>query len=518
MELKELLEAIKALKDQIAESVTAGKEETKVLTARLAELEGKLAVAQTEATKAKEEAAAAKAKADKLEAESIREPDAAKRGRILEMLAAGSAPGRVYQRGSGGWRLTNVWRAVIERNTDLCKAEMEVSKQLLDLGYPKESESGMLIPLAIDGLSEKHQDLAREISQKMSLGPGLDYGEAAWHLKRNPSVAKAFGLETKDLEIGDDTLGGILVPVTQADRIIDFLRGRSVLTQAGAREIPLPPTGNITYPRFASDPTFTWTDPDSTTDATPSTPTFGAVRLQAKSLRGYVTIPNDLIRYSTPGVELIVRAALGGKAAVAEDNQYLEGVGSSLAPRGLTTYPRSTAETPTALKLTYHVAKTVAANGDTFEPEDVALMMALYEESLDPDPPTAWIMRPTMFAVLANRRADAVSANDAKGPFMFPMTRGDLGADTKKVINGIRAFTTTQLSRNFTKGSSSTLNAILHGNFQRMLIGRSGVLELAVSTEVKFLQDKTVLKAILRGDMGLEHEQSFVITMNCLQA
>ncbi len=35
------------------------------------------------------------------------------------------------------------------------------------------------------------------------------------------------------------------------------------------------------------------------------------------------------------------------------------------------------------------------------------------------DAPTAWVMRKAMFAALMNRRADAVTAADGKGPFLF---------------------------------------------------------------------------------------------------
>jgi len=213
---------------------------------------------------------------------------------------------------------------------------------------------------------------------------------------------------------------------------------------------------------------------------------------------------------------VVIRAALGGGAAIAEDLQFLEGVGSSIAPCGLRLYPQSDPETPTAGKVTLHVAQTVGVDGDVVEPEDVGLIQSLYEESKDPDPPTAWIMRPGLYAVLANRRADAVAAGDKKGVFLFPMIR-DQVASTQKGLSGVKAVTTVQLSRNDVKGSASNLHVLLYGNFNRVLIGRSGAMELAASEHIKFLQDRTVLRAIVRSDMGLEHEQSFVITRNLRQ-
>jgi HK97 family phage major capsid protein len=269
---------------------------------------------------------------------------------------------------------------------------------------------------------------------------------------------------------------------------------------------------------MTSDPTFTWTDPDSQSDATPSTPDLGTVRLQAKSLRGYVTLPNDLIRYSTPSAELVIRAALGGGIATAEDLAFLENAGSTIAPRGIRHFPQSAPETPTDGKVTLHVASTVGADGDVLEPEDLALIISLFEEGKDPDPPTAWMMRPAHFAVLANRRADAVNVGDKKGGWMFPMSRGELGGTLEKVVSGYRAVTTTQLTRSDTKGSATNLNVILFGNFNRCLIARAGAFSLDASPHIKFLQDKIVLRAILRTDFNMEYCPSLVITRNLLQS
>ena len=51
----------------------------------------------------------------------------------------------------------------------------------------------------------------------------------------------------------------------------------------------VPPAGNLAMPRLTGDPSFVWTDPDSTTDASTTNIGTGVVRLQAKSLRGFVT-------------------------------------------------------------------------------------------------------------------------------------------------------------------------------------------------------------------------------------
>jgi len=431
--------------------------------------------------------------------------------------------------------LTNIWRATMAAAGSGARAvmghyaseELAFSQKLIAAGYQSHYLGSILFPLGdelfLDRVNDTGQvvedlsELRKEIRERCSL-PRIDYGEIAHHLKKYPEFAEQFGLSRKDLQIGDDTLGGFLIPTTQSDRIIDLLRNRLSVMRAGAREEALPPTGNIAFPRLTSDPTFTYTDPDTTTDATTSNIGTGVVRLSAKSLRGYVTIPNDLLRYSSPSVEMVVRMALASKMAVAEDIQFLEGVGSALAPKGLLNYTVSAAETPTANKLTLHVASVSGANGDTFQPEDVMKILALYYMGNDPDPPTAFIMRPLLWAAIANRRADAVTAADGKGPFMFWTTRGSLGANVPEQLGGTAVVQTVQASKNRVEGSGTDLVYVLLGNFRRMIIGRVGTIEIAVSEHVKFLQDKTIIRAVGRHDMGLEHEESFVLTDTLLES
>jgi HK97 family phage major capsid protein len=451
----------------------------------------------------------------------------------------GKAPGVISARNTDSKPLmvSKIWRGVMAGGGYNDQAIMKhapeeyaMSQRLLKLGYTTEHMGSMLFPMGAeffvdpvdkDGkVAEDWSGLRKEIRERMSIGALYDPGEVAWMAKRHPEIAKAMGLQSKDLALGDDTLGGFLVPDTQAASIIDLLRPRVTVIRAGATEIPLPPSGNIGYPRLISDPSFAYADPDTTTDATTSNIGTGIVRLQAKSLRGFVTIPNDLLRYSSPSVEMVVRQALANRAAVVEDNQFLEGIGSSLAPKGLLSYLFSgqTAEIPAVNKLTTHAAGVVATNGDTFQPEDVLKIVGLYFMGNDPEMPTGWIMRPLMFAAVANRRNDAITAGDGKGSFMFWTTRASLGDKVPEALGGYPVYTTVNSSNNRIKGTGTNLVYIAFGNFTRIIIGRVGTIELAVSEHVKFLQDKVIIRAVERHDMGLQHEESFVITDNLLES
>ncbi len=104
-----------------------------------------------------------------------------------------------------------------------------------------------------------------------------------------------------------------------------------------------------------------------------------------------------------------------------------------------------------------------------------------------------------------------MTAADAKGPFLF-LSAADLTNGVGTSLQGKPVFTTMQASHNRTKGTAADLDYILYGNGNRFLIGRSGVVELAASEHIKFLQDKTVIRCVLRSDGALEHEESIVFT------
>jgi HK97 family phage major capsid protein len=420
--------------------------------------------------------------------------------------------------------ITNVLRGLMANTSRVggmvehASEEMAFSKRCQKAGYqltPNHIHFPMgetLFPAGepLEG-DEDYREIRKEASERLTIA--FDPGEIGWIAKRYPEFSnRAVGKATGDMMVSDDQLGAYLIPTTYGDRVIDLLRNRLSIMRAGATEIALPPTGNITWIRLTEDPAPSYGDPDTTTDGTSTGPKLAPIRLQAKGLKAWVSIPNDLIRYASPSVELLVRMSLAAKFAVAEDFQFLQGKQSTIAPLGLINYALSAAETPTQGLITKHVAKT-APNSNTlgtFEPEDVAAMIGLYYLANDPDPATGWILRPTHWASIMNKRADAVTAADGKGPFMFWTSRGDASAALPQSLAGYPCYPTAQVTADRVQGTTTTGVFVLFGNFRRVIIGRVGTMELAVSEHIKFFQDKIVIRAVERHDMAMEHEESIV--------
>jgi HK97 family phage major capsid protein len=533
------------MKKQIEIAFDAWKAATNAAKAKSDELTGKSAdatQAEADALNALIDDAAAKKTAyknlERLEAmQDDLETEDAPQGRKTKNN--GGAPAIVGENslGSRGLRVGNIFKAARraggQNSPDVFKREApyeyDLSQRLKQAGYTPAFAGSFMFPLdpnlIVEPIDEEtgekkadFSDLRREIKQALALD--FDGGEFSRHLRSGfgeQGLKAAFGNYKADMSVADDAYGGSLISSPATGGIIDLFRAASVMAQAGATEIALPPQGSIEFPRFTSDVTFTYSDPDRTSGSSRNAPGTGSVRLTAKQLEGFVGIPNSLLRYSSPSAEMAIRAMLGAKAAQVSDQAGLEGVGSTLAPKGLINYDKSTAETPTAGKITLHVAGTTGTDGNTLTPDDIADIMALYWEGKDPAKPTAWILRPMLFSKIRNRRADAVSANDKKGPYLFDMTRSvrDGVPDT---LGGVKALQTVQLTNNRVKGSGSNLHALLFGNFAQSIHGINGVMEIRVSEHALFFEDKTALQGIFRDDWGCAHEESFVLTDTLLQA
>jgi HK97 family phage major capsid protein len=190
-------------------------------------------------------------------------------------------------------------------------------------------------------------------------------------------------------------------------------------------------------------------------------------------------------------------------------------IGSSITPKGLINYSGITSYTSLGTAADAH-------SGYPIHPADPTNMIGNVEEKNATF--RSFIMRPLLWATLVNRRADAVSAGDRQGPFMFNILRDpgmDLGVDRLKVgvLNGYPVYKSTQLSTTRTRGNGTTNNTyVLGGDFSDFLIAMGGALEFQVSTQgdTPFVADQTWFKGVMYYDGAPRHEASFCLMDNVL--
>ena len=419
------------------------------------------------------------------------------------------APGAIRSRGEAPYNLGAAILSLRERDTAKAALAWDLSHKLELAGFTKSHPNALLVPLGGDVLfrTPGHESTVDEIATITKQAFYLDVDAEELYVARKQM--RGAMMMKAGMDPLDDTLGGSLIALPAQGELISLLRAQTVMSRAGSRQIPLPPQGSIQYPRGTGDPTLTWLPPGATIPD--SAPTTGSLLLSVRKAGGLVYVPNELVRYSGGVADQLVRDALTAKAALTEDLAFLEGSGGSGVPLGLLNMARSVNNTPTKDLVTLHNAKVTGAAGDTYDAADVATMLGLVEEAPDPVGATAWLMRPLMFVGIANKRADAVFTGDGQGMFLFQIPRSELGAPIGKQLAGVQVLTTTSMSKSRSKGAGTNLTWLACANFGQFVIGRVGVLELAISSDVAFASDQLAVRCLIHVDCGWGHPESAVI-------
>lgn len=356
--------------------------------------------------------------------------------------------------------------------------------------------NSMLVPLGSSHIQNLDSQLGTELRASMAQSiSGADADQAKW-------VAQKIGGTVGQAISWSSDPAGALVANAPLGELIELIRAKSVLDQAGATEISLPPNGKIDFPRHTSGLTGYWVGEN--TAITASEMGTDTLSLTAKKLGGLVKLPNELIRYATPSIEAFVRNDLATTLALKADYDMISNAGSSTVPTGIinTTNVQSIA------------ASTTAATGDTFEPQDVGRMVgAVLDDNFDTSG-AAFIMRPEMFVGLYNKRNAAVGSSDGEGAFTFAANRGQIENGLPPRLFGHPVYLSTQLPNDRVSDDTTVtdLTIALFGVFSEWLIARAGVLEFATSTQgdTPFQNDQTWVRAIMSMDAGARHPKAFV--------
>ena len=419
-----------------------------------------------------------------------------------QLFGGGSAAGHVGpQTGSQGYsflRALGVRQGFLK--PEQAKYELDVNDRLRQHyveqgGMTLAGANSMLVPLGSSLIENLDGNLGGELRQAMAVSvTGQDMDQRNW-------VAQKIGGTVGQAISWSSDPAGALVANAPLGELIELIRAKSVLDQAGATEISLPPNGKIDFPRHTSGLTAAWIGENAAISA--SEMGTDTLSLTAKKLAGLVKLPNELIRYATPSIEAFVRNDLATTLALKADQTMLDGNASSTAPGGIITTSGINAV----------AATTVATNGDTFGPADPGRMAAaILDDNFDTSS-AAYLMRPELFVGLYNQRADSVSAADGLGPFLFATNRGQIENGLPPRLFGHPVYVSTQVNNVRAKGSEDDLTYVLFGVFSEWLIARAGVLEFATSTQgdTPFANDQTWVRAIMSMDAGARHVKAFAL-------
>ena len=356
----------------------------------------------------------------------------------------------------------------------------------------RQGQTTFLAPLATSYLMNDSvlPSFRREMKALVRAGmDGADVDEMLWIRKKQ---LERQGYGQKAMSWLNELTGGALVEPPQQGELIELLRNKEALVNAGARIVPLPPQGRVVYPRQTLASNTYWVGENAgITDSTLGT---GEITLQAKKLAVLIKMPNELIRFASPAAEALVRDDMTKSLALGLDLACLEGAGGDNTPLGIINRQ----------DITTVQATNAGVNGNPVVGQDIyRLIAALEEGNAEME---GFIMRPKTLYKYYQLRSDAVAQGDASGQFLFNLIR-EAGQDTPALLGGYPVTKSTQVSQSQTKGNASNLTYVLAGMFSDCLIGMFGAIEFAATTlgDTPFVYDQTWVRGILSADFNIRH-------------
>lgn len=256
-----------------------------------------------------------------------------------------------------------------------------------------------------------------------------------------------------DLIVGTASLGGNVRPsILAADRFIDLLRNRMMVTRMGATLLD-GLVGDVPIPRQNAAGTVYWAASE-VASTTASNLTLQQITLTPKCATALQAYSKQLLIQSTPSIEQLVRNDLLQIIALAVDLAALHGAGSGGEPTGI---------------IAVSGIGDVPIGTDGGAPTWAAVVGNETEVAIDNAD-----MGSLGYLTNAKVRGKLkqIYTNATYGE--IPLWMGSPGSEFG-MLNGYRAGVSNQVKSNLTKGTSTTVcSALFFGNWADLLLGQWG--------------------------------------------
>jgi HK97 family phage major capsid protein len=257
--------------------------------------------------------------------------------------------------------------------------------------------------------------------------------------------------ERQALTEGTDASGGLLVPEALAPTVLDLVRARTAVVQAGATVLPMSSDG-LTWPQVIQGATPKWKAELEAMEE--SNLQFGALRLKAKTLRTKVKMSQELREDATPEGAAAIERELHAAFGLELDKAALYGAGdgtdAAKEPRGVINVPGVTktpggAAAPTSYDLLIDAIGAVrAANHEpTAIIESAAVATTLSKmkatDNQPLQPPAGYSDIPTLVTNLAATGGATVAGDAfvAEWPLLVIGVRPQIGIQIRTVEAGL---------------------------------------------------------------------------------
>ena len=286
----------------------------------------------------------------------------------------------------------------------------------------------------------------------------------------------------RDLTQGTASAGGNTVATDLlAGSYVDALRARSLVRSAGATVLS-GLVGDVAIPATNAVTTAYWIT--ETTSATEGAPTFRQITMNPKTVSAYVDVSRHLLHQSAVAIESILRQDLINGLATAVDKGALQGSGSSNQPTGI---------------LNQSGIGSVAIGTNGGAGTYTSVVNTWKEVSTDNADIGALSWFTTPIQVSRFMTTAKVSSTDSQ------MIMND-----KVNLLGYKVNSTKNMPDDLTKGSSSSnCSALLFGNFNDLIIGEWGNLDVTVDPYSLSTLGATRIASFYDIDIAVRHAESF---------
>jgi HK97 family phage major capsid protein len=324
-----------------------------------------------------------------------------------------------------------------------------------------------------------------------------DWREAGYEREISDEIAHRSGKEARGFYVpaninwgqrdqtkSPTSAGGFLVGTDHlADQFIEALYGRLTVASLGAR-IMQGLKGDVAIPKLSASVT------NSAFVAEGSAPsegaaTFAQVTMSPKTLAAYVDVSRRLMQQSDPSVEQVLRNDIINTFARRIDDAAIEG-GAANGPSGII-----------ANGSTNVVA--MGTNGAAITYAKVVELMKAVEEDNAIINSSAFLTNPKVIAAL---RTTGKQATGVEGNFIM---------DANQSILGTNVASSTIVPSDLTKGSGSSLSAMIYGDFSQIMIGFWSGVDVVVDQSSLSTSGGTRLAFFQDLDVAIRYPESFAV-------
>nr|MDJ0570266.1 phage major capsid protein [Pleurocapsa sp. MO_192.B19] len=300
-------------------------------------------------------------------------------------------------------------------------------------------------------------------------------------------------LLTRDLQVGDPLFGGNLVETELLEeRFIDIFRNRSIMRQMGMQSLT-GLIGNVDIPKQiagAVDGTSVYWVPEDA-DVGQIDAQFGLVKFRPKNVGAYMYVTRSMLLHSSIGMDNFIRRELAIALALGMDKAAIDGTGTNDEPLGILNtggvnpiiFGANGAE-PNWEKLVQFETAIATANAD--------------ERTM------GWVMNARMRGELKSRQKFAGTTGET-------LWQNAMVGSNEGYVNGYRAGVSNQIPGNLVKGTGTNLNALIFGDFSRLMCAEWGTYELAADPYHKFLAGGVRVRIIHTCDIQVTQEKAFSV-------